>query len=257
MTRLAVNTALITDAACCIGLVFAKAYTRQGARLAIADVDAARAREAADGLGPAAVAVKMGVTHQDSTDTAVSGVAAKFGQIDVLINDAALVTAASIVEFDRADADRIFDVDVEGTFFMMQAIATHMIDHGIKSRIINMARQVGRRGEPLVAGYCATKATVISLTQSAEQNLIECGIKVNAISPVVVDGEHWGGVDALFAKYEGQAPGQRKKEGGDAVPFGRMGTANDLTGMLVFLASNEAGYIVAPTYNVAGRQWIH
>ena len=131
-----------------------------------------------------------------------------------------------------------------------------MVERGIKGRIINMASQAGRRGEPLVAVYCATKAAIISLTQSAGLNLIRHGINVNAISPGVVDGEHWDGVDAVFAKYEGKEPGQKKKEVGEAVPYGRMGTAEDLTGMAVFLASDEAEYIVAQCYNVDGGQWM-
>ena len=119
-----------------------------------------------------------------------------------------------------------------------------------------MASQAGRRGEPLVAVYCATKAAVISLTQSAGLNLIEHGINVNAIAPGVVDGEHWDGVDALFAKYENKQPGQKKQEVGMAVPFGRMGRPEDLAGMAIFLASDEADYIVAQTYNVDGGQWM-
>ena len=106
-----------------------------------------------------------------------------------------------------------------------------------------------------MAVYCATKAAVISLTQSAGLNLIKHGINVNAISPGVVDGEHWDGVDALFAKLENKDPGQKKKEVEAGVPHGRMGKAEDLTGMAVFLASDEAEYIVAQTYNVDGGQW--
>ena len=120
-----------------------------------------------------------------------------------------------------------------------------------------MASQAGRRGEPLVAVYCATKAAVISLTQSAGLNLIEHGINVNAISPGVVDGEHWDGVDAFFAKHEGKAVGQKKKEVAASVPHGRMGLAEDLTGMAVFLASEDANYVVAQTYNVDGGQWMN
>ena len=131
-----------------------------------------------------------------------------------------------------------------------------MIERGQGGKIINMASQAGRRGEPLVAVYCASKAAVISLTQSAGLDLIRHGINVNAISPGVVDGEHWDGVDSFFAKYEGKPPGQKKKEVGEAVPFGRMGMAEDLTGMAVFLASEEARYVVAQTYNVDGGQWM-
>ena len=108
----------------------------------------------------------------------------------------------------------------------------------------------------MVAVYCASKAAIISLTQSAGLNLIAHGINVNAIAPGVVDGEHWDGVDAFFAKHEDKPLGQKKREVAAAVPYGRMGRAEDLTGMAVFLASDEARYIVAQTYNVDGGNWM-
>lgn len=256
MTRLAGKTALITGAARGIGLAFAKAYVAEGARVALCDIDLARATEAARPLGDAAIALHMDVTDQNSIEAAVAEAAARLGQIDILINNAALFTASPLVEITRADYDRIFSVNVAGVLFTMQAVAQHMIDRGIHGRIINMASQAGRRGEPLVAVYCASKAAVISLTQSAGLNLIRHGINVNAIAPGVVDGEHWDGVDAFFAKHEGKAPGQKKQEVGAGVPYGRMGTAEDLTGMAIFLASDEAEYVVAQTYNVDGGQWM-
>jgi D-sorbitol dehydrogenase (acceptor) len=249
------KTALITGAARGIGLAFAKAYTSEGARVAIADIDLARAQAAASEI-KGAVAVKMDVSDQASITAAVAEAANTLGQIDILINNAAIFSAAPIAEITRADYQRVFDINVAGTLFTMQAVAAHMIERGIKGRIINMASQAGRRGESLVAVYCASKAAVISLTQSAGLNLIAHGINVNAIAPGVVDGEHWDGVDAFFAKYEGKAPGQKKKEVGEAVPYGRMGTAEDLTGMAVFLASDAAEYIVAQTYNVDGGNWM-
>ncbi|MEM1341675.1 MAG: SDR family oxidoreductase, partial [Pseudomonadota bacterium] len=167
-----------------------------------------------------------------------------------------IFTAAPLVEITPEDYSRVFDINVQGTLFTMQAVARHMIAAGIRGKIINMASQAGRRGEALVAVYCASKAAVISLTQSAGLNLIAHGINVNAIAPGVVDGEHWDGVDAFFAKYEGKAPGQKKAEVGAAVPFGRMGRAEDLTGMAVFLASDAAEYIVAQCYNVDGGNWM-
>ena len=254
--RLQGKTALITGAARGIGLAFAKAYVREGARVALADIDYAGAQAAAAGIGDAALAVELDVTRQDSIDAAVAQVSDVFGQIDILINNAAIFTAAPIVEVTRDDYARVFDINVSGTLFMLQAVARHMIAQGVKGRIINMASQAGRRGEPLVAVYCATKAAVISLTQSAGLNLISHGINVNAIAPGVVDGAHWDGVDAFFAKYEGKAPGQKKAEVGAAVPYGRMGTAEDLTGMAVFLASDEAEYIVAQTYYDDGGIWM-
>ena len=150
----------------------------------------------------------------------------------------------------------MFAVNVSGTLFCLQAAARHMIARGKGGKIINMASQAGRRGEGLVAVYCASKAAVISLTQSAGLGLIEHQINVNAIAPGVVDGEHWDGVDAFFAKYEGKAPGQKKREVGAAVPFGRMGTAQDLIGMAIFLATPEADYIVAQCFGVDGGNWM-
>ncbi|KUF08712.1 L-iditol 2-dehydrogenase [Pseudoponticoccus marisrubri] len=255
MTRLAGKAALITGAARGIGLAFSRAYAAEGARVALADIDIARATEAARGID-GAIAVEMDVTSQDSIDSAVAQTVAAFGQIDILVNNAAVFTAAPVTEITRQDFARTFDINVAGTLFTLQAVARHMIAAGVPGRIINMASQAGRRGEPLVAVYCASKAAIISLTQSAGLNLVRHGINVNAISPGVVDGEHWDGVDAFFAKYEGKAPGQKKAEVGAAVPFGRMGVPEDLTGMAVFLASDEARYIVAQTYNVDGGQWM-
>ncbi len=256
MKRLAGKTALITGAARGIGLAFAQAYVREGARVAIADINLERAQQAASEIGAGAVAIEMDVSRQDSIEAGVAQTLAALGQIDILINNAALFSAAPIVEITRQDYQRLFDINVAGTLFTLQAVAKHMIERGQGGKIINMASQAGRRGEALVATYCASKAAVISLNQSAGLNLIQHGINVNAIAPGVVDGEHWDGVDAFFAKYEGKVPGQKKHEVGQAVPYGRMGRAEDLTGMAVFLASNEADYIVAQTYNVDGGNWM-
>jgi NAD(P)-dependent dehydrogenase (short-subunit alcohol dehydrogenase family) len=253
--RLAGKTALITGAARGIGFEFARAYIAEGATVALADINAAALDKAVAELGPNALPVQMDVTAQDSIDAGFASVIDRLGHLDILINNAALFTAAPIADITRADYDRLFAVNVAGTLFTMQAAARHMIPRG-SGTIINMASQAGRRGEGLVAVYCATKAAVISLTQSAGLGLIRHGINVNAIAPGVVDGEHWDGVDAFFAKYEGKAPGQKKREVGEAVPFGRMGTAQDLTGMAIFLATPEAKYIVAQCFGVDGGNWM-
>ncbi len=257
MGRLSGKKALITGSARGIGLAFAKAYIAEGASVAIADINVELARETAKALGDAAIAVEMDVTKQESIDKAVSEVIEQFGCIDILINNAAIFSANPIVDISRKDYQMAFDVNFGGTLFTLQAVAKHMIEKGIRGKIINMASQAGRRGEGLVAVYCATKAAVISLTQSAGLDLIKYGINVNAISPGVVDGEHWEGVDAFFAKHEGKEPGQKKREVGLAVPYGRMGVAEDLAPMAVFLASSDSDYVVAQTYNVDGGNWMN
>jgi len=256
MKRLDGKSALVTGAARGIGKAFAAAYVREGATVAIGDIDLVRAEEAAAEIGPPAYAVHLDVTDQGSIDGAIAGIAEKTGGLDILVNNAAVFDLAPIVEISRESYQRLFTINVSGTLFTLQAAARAMVARGRGGKIINMASQAGRRGEPLVAVYCATKAAVISITQSAGLDLIRHGINVNAIAPGVVDGEHWDGVDALFARYEGLPKGEKKRRVGEAVPFGRMGTAEDLTGMAVFLASREADYIVAQTYNVDGGNWM-
>jgi NAD(P)-dependent dehydrogenase (short-subunit alcohol dehydrogenase family) len=200
--------------------------------------------------------VKLDVSDQASIDAAIRAVETRTGGLDILINNAALFDLAPIVDISRASYEKLFSVNVAGTLFVLQAAARSMIARGKGGKIINMASQAGRRGEALVGVYCATKAAVISLTQSAGLDLVKHRINVNAIAPGVVDGEHWDHVDSLFAKYENRPKGEKKKLVGESVPYGRMGTAQDLTGMAVFLASSDAEYIVAQTYNVDGGQWM-
>lgn len=255
--RLAGKSALVTGSARGIGRAFAQAYVREGATVAIADINLEAAESTAAEIGASAYAVRLDVTDQNSIDAAVKRVEQRTGGLDILINNAALFDLAPIVEITRASFDRLFAVNVAGTLFMLQAAARSMIARGKGGKIINMASQAGRRGEALVAVYCATKAAVISITQSAGLDLIKHRINVNAIAPGVVEGEHWEHVDSLFAKYEKRPLGEKKRLVGESVPYGRMGTAQDLTGMAVFLASAEADYIVAQTYNVDGGNWMN
>jgi NAD(P)-dependent dehydrogenase (short-subunit alcohol dehydrogenase family) len=254
--RLEGKTALITGSARGIGRTFAEGYLREGARVAIADINLAAAEKTAQELGADAIAIEMDVASRTSIRSAVDLVSERLGGIDILVNNAALFDLAPLVEITEASYNRLFNVNVHGVLFTMQSVAEKMIAQGRGGKIINMASQAGRRGEALVGVYCATKAAVISLTQSAGLNLIAHNINVNAIAPGVVDGEHWDGVDALFAKYENRPLGEKKRLVAAEVPFGRMGTGDDLLGMAIFLASQDSNYIVSQTYNVDGGNWM-
>jgi D-sorbitol dehydrogenase (acceptor) len=148
MTRLAGKTALITGAARGIGTAFAEAYIREGARVAIADINISRARQTATELGKDTLAIEMDVSRNDSIAMAVNEAVDGLGQIDILINNAALFTAAPIVEIDPEDFYRVFNINVAGTLFTMQAVARHMIERGIRGRIINMACLLYTSPEP-------------------------------------------------------------------------------------------------------------
>jgi D-sorbitol dehydrogenase (acceptor) len=148
--------------------------------------------------------------------------------------------------------ERVFDVNVKGMFFVMQAVLARLVAAGRRGSVVNLASQAGRRGEALVAHYCASKAAVISYTQSAALAMAPHRIRVNAIAPGVIDTPMWQGVDALFARYEHLQPGEKKIAVGKAVPLGYMGAPSDVAGAAVFLASDESSYITAQTLNVDG-----
>lgn len=171
---------------------------------------------------------------------------------DVLFNNAAIFDMGSVLDADLAQYDRLFGVNVRAFYAVMQAVAQSQVANGQQGSIINLASQAGHRGEALVAHYCATKAAVISYTQSAALALAPHKIRVNAISPGVIDTPMWGSVDALFAKFEGKEIGQKKREVGEEVPLGHMGDPADVARAAVFLASDQSAYMTAQTIGVDG-----
>ncbi len=171
---------------------------------------------------------------------------------DVLFNNAAIFDMGSVLDADLDQYDRLFQINVRAMYGVMQSAARSMKENDQQGSIINLSSQAGHRGEALVAHYCATKAAVISYTQSAALALAPYKIRVNAISPGVVDTSMWKDVDALFAKFEGKEIGQKKREVGEAVPLGYMGTPKDIARVAVFLASEQSQYITAQTLSVDG-----
>ena len=142
-----------------------------------------------------------------------------FEQPQVLFNNAAIFDMGSVLDAELDQFDRLFDINVRAMYAVMQIIARTLTAHEMPGSIINLASQAGHRGEALVAHYCATKAAVISYTQSAALALAPYKIRVNAISPGVIDTPMWETVDGLFAKFEGKEIGQKKLEVGQAVPL--------------------------------------
>jgi len=253
--RLAGKHAILTGAAGGIGLSVAAAYLREGASCTVADIGAAPSAALAALMAAApgkVIYVPTDVSDAASVAQLIAHADAAFGATDILFNNAAVFDMAPLLESDEAMYHRLFDVNVKGMFFTMQKVLAQMTERGTRGAVINMASQAGRRGEALVSHYCATKAAVISYTQSAALAMAPSGIRVNAIAPGVVDTPMWAGVDALFARYEHLAIGEKKIAVGKAVPLGRMGYPDEIAGAAVFLASDEAAYITAQTLNVDG-----
>jgi NAD(P)-dependent dehydrogenase (short-subunit alcohol dehydrogenase family) len=254
--RLKGKTALITGGTRGIGAAIAEAYAREGARVCVAGLDEAKAKETALRLGNESFGCPIDVTQQSSIDACVAEVERRAGGIDILVNNAAVFDMAPIGEITEESYDRVFGVNVKGLLFTLQSVAQSMVRRGKGGKIVNISSQAGRRGEGLVAVYCASKAAVISITQSGGLGLIRHGINVNGIAPGVIDTDMWTVVDGLFAKYENRPLGEKKRLVGEAVPYGRMGTVDDMKGCAVFLASPESDYIVAQTFNVDGGNWM-
>lgn len=171
---------------------------------------------------------------------------------DVVFNNAAIFDMGSVLDADLGQYDRVFGLNVRAFYAVLQAGAKSMVAAGKPGSIINLASQAGHRGEALVAHYCASKAAVISYTQSAALALAPHKIRVNAISPGVIDTPMWKHVDGLFAKFEGKEIGQKKREVGQAVPLGYMGAPSDVARAAVFLASDQSAYVTAQTIGVDG-----
>ena len=254
--RLAGKHAVLTGAAGGIGLAVARAFLQQGARCTVADIGAQPTPELAAVMAdhPDTLRyVPTDVTRAPQLDALVQAAAGHFGPITTLFNNAAVFDMAPLLESGEAMYDRIFAVNVKGAFFAMQKVLAHMVASQVPGcAVINMASQAGRRGEALVSHYCASKAAIISYTQSAALAMAPHRIRVNGISPGVIATPMWQDVDALFARYEKLAIGEKKIQVGRAVPLGYMGAPQDICGAAVFLASDEASYITAQTLNVDG-----
>ena len=250
------KVAIVTGGARGIGAAICRRYADEGARVVVADLLMEEAKGLATEIGRGAFAVELNVTRQASIDAAVAATVAQAGGIDILVNNAGIFEMAPILEITEASWDKQFAVNTKGLLFMLQACARRMVEQGRGGKIINFASQAGRRGEGLVAVYCASKAAVISLTQSAGLDLIKYRVNVNGIAPGVIDTPMWDHVDAQFAKWENRPIGEKKRLVGEAVPYGRMGRPEDMVGAAVFLASDDADYVVAQTLNVDGGNWM-
>lgn len=254
--RLEGKIAVVTGGAAGIGLAIAQRYAAEGALVCIADIAGAEARIQAEKIGGKAFSIAYDGGQLESVRGMVQQVVQRAGGIDILVNNAAVVEIGPFLEIEEASYDRVFNVNVKGLLFTLQAAARAMIEKGKGGKIINLASQAGRRGDALVTVYGASKAAVINITQSAGLALISHRINVNGIAPGVVDTPMWERVDSLYAKYQGLPIGEKKKRVGAAVPYGRMGVPEDHVGAAVFLASPDSDYIVAQTLGVDGGNWM-
>lgn len=250
------KTALVTGAASGIGRAIAQSYAGAGAFVICADLQADVVQATAEAIcssGGQAIAMACDVT-QDADIAALMALAqAERGGLDILVNAAGIMRAQPVLETTRASMQALFDVNVFALLFLSQAAAKLMIAGGRGGRIINLASIAGRQGSAGTLQYCASKAAVISLTQSCAQGLAPHGITVNALAPGYIQTAMWREVQGLFtADASGVTAEQFDAHLAATVAAGRLGYPGDVAGVALFLASDDAAYVVGQTINVDG-----
>ena len=231
-----------------IGKCIAETYVREGARVAVADIDGEAAKAAARGIGNSAIALRCDVTNKDEFVAAVEETVAAFGTLDILVNNAgATHVNKPMLEIDEDEFDRIYAVNVKGVFFGCQAVVPLFRLRG-GGVIINIGSTAGLRPRPGLSAYNATKGAVHILTKSLAVELAPDKIRVCAIAPVATD-------TPLLPSFLGPAPGQREKFIA-TVPLGRLAKPEDIANAALFLASADAQFVTGNIVEVDGGRTV-
>src|SRR5437588_6852007 len=241
-----------------MGRAIALRYAQEGAAVVIGDLKQADAQKVVDeiaGGNGKAVAVAVDVRNQQQVQAMIDAAVNQFGGLDILVNNAGVGKIIPFLETTEQDWNFIFDINCKGLLWCSQAAAKVMMKQGRGGKIINLASQAGRRGEAYVLAYCASKACVISMTQSMALALAEYKINVNAIAPGIVDTPFWTEVDKQFASLMNLPVGEPKRRAVASIPLGRIEQPDDVAKVAVFLASAEADYITQQCINVDGGKW--
>src|SRR3989440_6803620 len=212
--RLEGKIAIVTGGAQGMGRAIALRYAQEGAAVVIGDLKQADAQKVVDeitGSNGKATAVAVDVRNQQQVQALIDTAVNQFGGLNVLVNNAGVGKIIPFLETTEQDWDFMFDVNCKGLLWCSQAAARVMVAQGRGGKIINLASQAGRRGEALVLAYCASKAAVISMTQSMALALAPHKINVNGIAPGIVDTPFWVEVDKQFAKLLDWEVGEPKR----------------------------------------------
>lgn len=290
MERLAGKVAIVTGAGQGIGKGIAQRLAREGAQVVIAEYNAEAAGATAAEItaatieqGGAAFPYQVDISDTSATQRMVDDVAEQFGHIDILVNNAGVVQTKPMLELTEADWDRVLDVNLRGTFFLIQAVAQQMIRRlpdalrGAASRpadivrvapavveaapedfaasygkIVSLSSVAGRRGRPLQTHYAASKAAIISLTQSTALALAPYRINANAVCPGIVPTPMWEKIDEDRGRLFGARPGEAMAAFINQVPLKRAATAEDVAAAVAFFCSSDADYITGQALNVDG-----
>lgn len=257
MKRLEGKVAAVTGGASGIGRGIALHFAREGASVAIGDIDEAgastAATEIAEETGSRTLGMKCDVVSRREVDALVAAAVEKFGRFDIMVANAGVGLASGALQCPEDVWDRTMDINGKGVMFSDQAAATQIISEGHGGSIINIASIAALNGvSPMLMAYCASKAAVMQLSRCFALDLAEHRIRVNSIAPGLVDTPIWG---KLFENPDFLEGGMREQMA-SGVPLGRMATPDDIADMAVFLASDESQYVTGQIMVVDGGRTV-
>jgi meso-butanediol dehydrogenase / (S,S)-butanediol dehydrogenase / diacetyl reductase len=257
--RFAGKVAVVTGGSRGIGRGIAARLAREGAAVCVA-ANEAQVHEAAAALraeGARAMSHVVDVTEKAQVVTMYAAVAAELGEVDISVQNAGIITIARLEDMTEAEWDKVLDVNTKGVFLCCQEAARRMKASGRMGRLINTASGQARQGFIYTPHYAASKFGVVGVTQSLAKELAKTGITVNAFCPGIIDTDMWAYNDAAWGKLLGNyKPGELMAEWVASIPIGRVGTTEDVAGLVTFLASEDAAYITGQTINVDGGMFM-
>ena len=244
--RLDGQVALVTGGSGGLGSLAARAFAAAGADVIAAARAHARCEAVAEEVratGRRAMALSVDVTQRSSVEGMVAKALDAFGRVDILFNNAGVITPAAVTDLEEEDWHRVMDVSATGTWLCSRALAPQMIERGA-GRIINMASILASRGIPNRAPYCAAKAAVANLTRAMAVELGPKGVNVNAVAPTVIVTD----LNRHLIEKQPQVYGTVLAR----MPLGRLGQPEDLAGALVFLAAPASAFVTGQILHVDG-----
>ena len=235
---------MVTGGAAGIGRATATGFVKEGAKVAICDVNPEAGKTTAESLGPEATFQQVDVSDNKSVNDWVESVVSQYGQIDVLVNNAGITRDGLIMRMKEADWDAVLNVNLKSAFNCIKAVSKTMVKQR-SGRIINLASVVGVIGNPGQANYVASKAGIIGLTKAVAKELASRNITVNAVAPGFIETDMTASL-----------PDKAREAMVAQIPMGRAGTARDIAAAVVFLASDQAVYITGQIIHVSGGMYM-
>jgi NAD(P)-dependent dehydrogenase (short-subunit alcohol dehydrogenase family) len=244
--------ALVTGAGTGIGRAIARALARDGASVAVTDLDGDAARRVADEIGMPAAGLPLDVTDPDSTERAFEEAVQRLGGLEIVCANAGVSTMRSLAELEPAEWDFNMAVNAKGVFLTNRAAVRYWLGHGVAGVIVNTASMAGKIGAPLLAHYSASKFAVVGFTQALAREVAPNGIRVNCVCPGFVRSSMQERELVWEAGLRGMTVDEVRDEYVTLTPLGRLEEPEDVADAVAFLAGDRARFITGEALNVSG-----